>query len=47
MENTEAKLLKRQRKLILIIAILLATTIVSVVYAFVQQGIAKEQTRML
>ena len=42
MENTEQKLLKRQRSLMVVIGILAFTTVVSLVYAFVQQGIAQE-----
>jgi hypothetical protein len=42
MTDNEQKLLKRQRSLIVIIGILLLTTLVSFVYAFVQQGIAQE-----
>ncbi len=42
MENYEHKLLKRQRLLIAIIGILAFTTFISIVYAFVQQGIAHE-----
>ena len=42
MENNELKLIKRQRLLIVIIVALAFTTFVSLVYAFVQQGIAQE-----
>jgi hypothetical protein len=42
MTDNEQNLLKRQRLLIVIIGILAFTTLVSFVYAFVQQGIAQE-----
>ncbi len=43
MENDEIKSLKRQRSFLIGIAAVLAlVTLVSMVYAFVQQGIAKE-----
>lgn len=44
MESNELKLIKRQRILIVIICVLAFTTLVSFVYAFVQQGIAQENT---
>jgi hypothetical protein len=42
MEPLEQKFLKRQRSLLVIIGVLAFTTLVSFVYAFVQQGIAQE-----
>jgi hypothetical protein len=43
METTKAKLLKRQKKLITTICFMAVVTPVSIVYAFVQQGIVREQ----
>ena len=43
MENNEVKSLKRQRSILIVIgAVLTFVTLVSMVYAFVQQGIATE-----
>lgn len=46
MEGNEAKLLKRQRKLIFVIGLLAVTVILSITYAFVQRGIAKENLQL-
>jgi hypothetical protein len=46
METNEPKLLKRQRLLFVIIGLLVITNLASLGYAFVQQGIAKEQEKL-
>jgi hypothetical protein len=42
MENNEVVLLKRQKKLIVTLVLLVLLTLASMMYAFVQQGIARE-----